>query len=73
MRPTKPVDFEGITRHDNVNIMFYEPKEEYAGSIWRLVYSKIQQQDSAQKQLAHNKHRTIGRPLFLHQEDGCAL
>ena len=30
-------------------------------------------QDSAQKRLAHNKHGTIGRSLFLHQEDGCAL
>ena len=30
-------------------------------------------QGQAQKQLAHNKHGIIGRPLFLHQEDGCAL
>ena len=30
-------------------------------------------QGPAQKQLAHNKHGIIGRPLFLHQKDGCAL
>ena len=37
--------------------------------LWRLVYGK----DSAQRQLVHNKHGIIGRSLFLHQEDGCAL
>ena len=31
------------------------------------------QQGPAQKQLAHNKHGIIERPLFLHQEDECAL
>ena len=30
-------------------------------------------QDSAQKQLAHNKHGIIWRSLFLHQEDECTL
>ena len=28
VRPTKLVDFEGIARHHNVNIMFYEPKKD---------------------------------------------
>ena len=45
VRPTKLVDFEGIARHHNVNIMLYEPKKDRgkdAGSIWRLVYGKIQ-------------------------------
>ena len=44
-RPTKIVDFEGIAKHHNVNIMLYEPKkdkEKDAGSVWRLVYGKIQ-------------------------------
>ena len=39
-RPTKLVDFEGIAKHHNVNIMLYEPKKDRgkdAGSIWRLV------------------------------------
>ena len=69
VRPTKLVDFEGITRHHNVNIKLYEPKKDRgkdAGSIWRLVYGKIQYKSGT-------KHGTIGRPLFLHQEDGCAL
>ena len=38
---TKLVDFEGIAKHHNVNIMLYEPKKN-ARSIWRLVYGKIQ-------------------------------
>ena len=45
VRPTKLVDFEGIAKHHNVNIMLYEPKKDRgkdAGSIWRLVYGKIQ-------------------------------
>ena len=45
VRPTKLVDFEGIARHHNVNIMLYEPKKDRgkdAGSIWWLVYGKIQ-------------------------------
>ena len=43
VRPTKLVDFEGIARHCNVNIMVYEPKKDRgkdAGSIWQLVYGK---------------------------------
>ena len=45
VRPTKHVDFEGIARHCNVNIVLHEPNKDKgkdAGSIWRLVYSKIQ-------------------------------
>ena len=45
MRPTKLVDFEGIEKHRNVNTMLYEPKKDRskdAGSIWHLVYCKIQ-------------------------------
>ena len=45
MRPTKLVDFQGTAKHHNVNIMLYEPKkdkEKDAGSVWRLVYGKIQ-------------------------------
>ena len=37
VRPTKLIDFEGIARHYNVNIMLYEPKEDRgkdAGSAW---------------------------------------
>ena len=30
-------------------------------------------QDLAQKRPAYNKHGIIGRPLFLHQRDGCTL
>ena len=43
VRPTRLVDFEGIAKHHNVN-MLYEPKKDRgknAGSIWRLVYGKI--------------------------------
>ena len=57
VRPTKLVDFEGIARHHNVNIMLHVPKKDGgqdAVSLW---------QDSAQKRLAHNKHEIIGRPL----------
>ena len=28
VRPTRLVDFEGIARHHNVNIMLYEPKKD---------------------------------------------
>ena len=45
MTPTSLVDFEGIARHHNVNIILYEPKKDRrkdAGCIWRLVYGKIQ-------------------------------
>ena len=44
MSPTQVVDFEGIARHHNVNIMLYEPKKDRgkdAGSIWRLVYGQV--------------------------------
>ena len=40
VRPTKLVDSEGIAKHNNVNIMLYEPKKDStknAGSLWRLV------------------------------------
>ena len=52
MRPTKLVDFESIARHHNVNIMLYEPKKgrgKDAGSIWRLVYGKIQHKSGLPK------------------------
>ena len=45
VRPTKHVDFEGIAKHCNVNIMLYEPEKDKgkdAGSVWWLVYGKIQ-------------------------------
>ena len=45
VRATKLVDFEGIAKHFNVNIMLYEPSKERgkdAGKIWRLVQGKIQ-------------------------------
>ena len=35
LRPTRLNDFEGITKHHNVNIMLYEPKKN-SRSIWRL-------------------------------------
>ena len=37
VRPTRLVDFEGIAKQRNVNIMLYEPKKDmgkHAGSIW---------------------------------------
>ena len=48
VRPTKLVDFEGIAKHHNVNIMLYEPEKDSgkdAGSIWRLVHGKTQHKD----------------------------
>ena len=45
MRPTKPVDFEGIAKQYNVDIMLYKPKKDRgkdAGSICHFVYGKIQ-------------------------------
>ena len=45
VRPTRLVDFEGSAKHHNVNIMLYKPKKDRgkdAGSVWRLVYAKIQ-------------------------------
>ena len=44
VRPTKLVDFDGIAKHQNVNIMLYEPKKDRgkdAGSMWWLVYGKV--------------------------------
>ena len=45
VRPTKPVDFEGIAKQYNVDIMLYKPKKDRgkdAGSICQFVYGKIQ-------------------------------
>ena len=45
MKSTRLVDFESIARHSNMNIMLYKPKKDRgkdAGSIWWLVYGKIQ-------------------------------
>ena len=45
VRPTKLVDFEGIAKYHNLNIMLYELKKvrgKDAGSKWWLVYGKIQ-------------------------------
>ena len=49
VRPTKLVDFEGIARHHNVNTLLYAPKKDRgkdAGSVWRLVYGKIQHKNN---------------------------
>ena len=49
VRATKLVDFEGIAKHLNVNIMLYESKKESgedAGKIWRVVYGKTQYKDT---------------------------
>ena len=49
VRPTRLVDFEGIAKYHNVNIMLQEPKKDRgkdAGSIWRLVYGKAQHKNS---------------------------
>ena len=49
VRPTELVDFEGIARHRNVNIMLYEPKKDWgkdAGSMWRLAYNKAQHKNN---------------------------
>ena len=57
------------------------PKREYH-VVWtkdgqreecRIYIAVSLQQGPAQKYLSQNKHGIIGRPLFLHQEDGCAL
>ena len=45
MRPTKLVDFEGIVKHHNVNIMLNKPRKDRgkdAGSLCWLVYGKVQ-------------------------------
>ena len=44
-RGTKLVEFEGIAKYHNVNIMLYESKKgrgKDAGSVWWLAYGKIQ-------------------------------
>ena len=49
VRATKLVDFEGIAKHFNVNIMLYESEKESgedAGKIWRVVYGKTQYKDT---------------------------
>ena len=49
VRPTKLVGFEGIAKHHNVNIMWYEPKKnkgKHAGSVWWLVFGKIQHKNN---------------------------
>ena len=49
VRATKLVDFEGIAKHLNVNIMLYERSKESgkdARKTWRLVYGKIQYRDT---------------------------
>ena len=64
LRLTRRVDFEGIARHQNVNIMLYEPKKN-ARSVWQLVFGKIQHK----KWLAHNRYGTIEGSLVLQEED----
>ena len=39
VRATKLVDFEGVAKHHDINIMLYEPKQK---ETWRLVYGKLQ-------------------------------
>ena len=49
VRPTKLVDFEVIAKHQNVNIMLYESKNDKgkdAGSMWWLVYGKVQHKNN---------------------------
>ena len=49
VRATKLIDFEGIAKHLNVNIMLYEPSKESGkdpGKTWRLVHGKIQYRDT---------------------------
>ena len=49
VRPIKPVDFEGIAKHHNVNIILHEPRKNRgkdAGSVWRLVYGKAQHKNN---------------------------
>ena len=72
VRPTRLVDFEGIARHHNVNIKLWKPKEDREKGCRNYTVVSLWQ-DSGQKRPGHNKHGTIGRPLFLHQEDGWAL
>ena len=65
VRPTKLVDFEGIARYHNVNIMFYEPKKDRgkdARFARQLVYGKTQHKSS----LPTINMGLLGGPLFLH-------
>ena len=65
VRATKLVDFEGIAKHLNVNIMLYEPSKDSgkdAGKRRRLVYGKIQYRDTLP---------TINMGLFKGQQDRC--
>ena len=65
VRPTKLLDFEGIARHHNVNIMLYEPKKHRREGC-RIYMAVSLRQGPAQKQPARNKHGIIRRPLFLY-------
>ena len=52
LRPAIRVDFKGIARHHNVNIMLYESMKDSgkdAGSIWQLIYDKIEYKTSLTK------------------------
>ena len=69
MRPTRLVDFEGIARHHNVNIMLCKPKEDREKGCRNYTVVSLSQ-DLGQKRPGQSNHETIGRPLFLHQEDG---
>ena len=77
MRPTKLVDFEGIARHYNVNIMLYEPKKDRgkdAGSIWQLVYRKTQYKNNLPTVYMGLLGETWDYwEAIVHQQDGCAL
>ena len=53
--PTKLVEFEGIAKHHNVNIMAYEQKKDSG-------------KDSGCWPLAHSKHGISGSSLFLCQK-----
>ena len=69
MRPTKLVDFEGIAKHHNVNIMLYEPKKDRgkdAGSVWRLVYGKIQHKNDL---LTKNVGLLEGHRFYIKEMD----
>ena len=68
-RPTKPVDFEGIARRHSLNIMLYEPKIDRgkdSGSIWRLVYGKIQRKNGLP---TVNKGLLGGHCLYIKKMD----
>ena len=63
MRPTKLLDFQGIAKRHNVNIMLSEPKNDRgkdAGSICRLVYGRIQDKSN----LSTINMGLLGGPCF---------